>query len=221
MFRPIGRWFCFLVIFAGGGSAHAHTGYENEIDVRIFADRMEVNLRATLGFAWKILGKNAPADAGEAGQQIAAPFLEQMAPGLFEVTSGGKVMIAKSVTCMFEVDQHVFCRVVFDRPPTWPLLLKANYFDLFDPLTYGTVRIFDQTDDPYRHDIEAVAEGKVFRNNPAFTHDPAPPAGVAEAPPPRITEKPEPRGIRGYVLAALLLVMLWGIRLAFIKKTST
>jgi len=220
MFHPIGRWICFFVICSGAGSVHAHTGYENETDVRIFTDRMEVNLRATLGFAWKVLGKRAPSDADEAGQQTANPIMKEMAPGLFEVTANGNVMDAKSATCMFEVDQHVFCRLVFERPHSWPLVLKANYFDLFDPLTYGTVRIFDQTDAPYSHEIESVAEGKIFRSNPTFTYDPTPPAQVPEVVTPRIPAKPELRHIRGLLLAAFLLVMLWGIRRLFSKKPS-
>lgn len=221
MFRAPVRWLFLTMYFAGMGIAFAHRGYENETDVRIFADRMEINVHATLGFAWKILGDRAPADTGEAGRQIAIPLLKEVAQGLYQVSSGGIEMVSRSANSSIEVDDHVFFLLVYDRPPAWPLVLKATFFDNFDPLTYGTVKVFDQTADPYRRDIDPVADGKIYRSHSTFTYDPAPPAEVGDEatvtpiPPP---EKPGTQGSYGYLLAALLIVLIWLIRQAVSKE---
>mgnify|MGYP002279115488 CR=1 FL=1 len=75
MVHPVARWFWVVVFLAGLGTASAHSGYENETAVRLHADRMDVVVRTTFGFAWKILGHRAPGDIGEAAQQIAKPLL--------------------------------------------------------------------------------------------------------------------------------------------------
>lgn len=217
MFRPIVCWIHVIALLATSQPAFAHTGYENETAVRLFADRMDVNVRATFGFAWKILGHRAPNGIGEAGQQVAGPLLAAEAPGLFDVTAGGKTMVARRADCKFELEEHVLFRLTYDRPPVWPLVLKARFFDSFDPLTYGTVRVFDQTDDPFRRDIEPSAEEKIHRAKPVFSYAPTPPAEVvADAPafPAPHPEKPKPPGFRGLWVTPLLLVLvLWLLRL--------
>lgn len=223
MFHQLARWLCLAAFFAGAGAVSAHSGYENETGVRLYADRMDVAIRTTFGFAWKILGQRAPNDIGEAGQQIAGPLLAAEAPGLFEVSSGGKAMTPRSADCQFELDDHVVFLLTYDRPHAWPLVLKARFFDCFDPLTYGDVKVFDQTDAPYRRDIEPVAEAKIFRSKPVFTFDPAP---VAEAPvalpaiPASPPEEPKLRGFGVIGIAALLLVFLWRVRRMVFKCRS-
>ena len=216
------RWLCLIAFCAGLGPAFGHAGFENETEVRIFADRMEVNVRATLGFAWKVMGDRAPADTGEAGQQIAVPLLKEEALGFFRVTSAEKTMAPRSSRCVFEVDQHVFLQIIYDRPPAWPLVLEARYFDLFDPLTYGTIKVFDQTDAPYRRDIEPVAVEKIYRTKSVFAYDPAPPAEAEDPPdksiPAQENAAPQGGGVFGFriggVLAgfAIMLALIWIIR---------
>jgi hypothetical protein len=220
MFRSLVRWFFLIALLALAETAAAHSGYESETDVRIYADRMELNVRTTLGFAWKILGDRAPTDAGEAGQQTAVPLLKEKAPELFEVDSGGKQMDPKSVDCLFEVDDHVFLRLVYEFPSAWPLVMKARYFDLFDPLTFGTVRVFDQTDDPFNREIEALVEERIHKTRPVFTYDPNPPAEVTEVVSPvTIPENPKQRGVFGYAVAALLIALIWAAWRLFIKRS--
>ena len=223
MFCPPIRWFFLLLFLAGAGPVSAHAGYESESDVRIYADRMELNIRTTLGFAWKILGDRAPADAGASGQAIAGPLVEKMAPEWFEVDSGGKQMVPKSVHCMFEVDQHVFIQVIYDRPPTWPLVLRAHFFDFFDPLTFSTIRVFDQSADPYNREIKPSVEERIHRAKPVFTYDPNPSVEMADSVPPvsdQIPEKPKPQEFRGYGVAALLLILAWMARRGSSKRSD-
>ena len=225
MFHPVARWLCLIAFLAGQGSVSAHSGYENETEVRLFVDRMDINVRTTFGFAWKILGHRAPSDIGEASQRIAGPLLAAEAADLFDVASAGMEMDPRSADCKFELDEHVVFLLTFDRPPDWPLVLNAKFFDFFDPLTYGTVRVFDQTADPYLRDIEPVAEGKIYRTKPVFTFDPGPHAEVAvEVPvavPASPPEKPNPLGYRGIALMALLLVLIWWNRRVSVRGRST
>lgn len=224
MSHPVLRLFVVIAFLAGAGSVSAHSGFENETEIRLFADRMDVNIRTTYGFAWKILGHRAPNDIGEDGQRVAGPLLVTEAPGLLEVTSGGKVMAPRGVDCQFELDEHVVFLLTYDRPAVWPLGIKARFFDSFDPLTTGTVRVFDQTDDPFRRDIDPLAEGRIYRGKPAFTYHPAPLAEVVAPPPAPPVSAPPPTAPReearstgfhiGWVAgtAVMLLVLVWWLR---------
>ncbi len=206
------RWIC-VAFFLTGAPASAHTGYENETEVRLYADRMEINLRATFGFAWKLLGASAPADFGEPGQRIAEPLLTEHALRLFTVTSAGSVIPPLSSRCVFELDEHVFLQTTYPRPPAWPLEIRANFLSQFDPLTNGSISFFDQTDAPYQRDIAPLASKTLFQASPVFTHDPRPqpaesPAETttpAASPPPPRTSLPA-IAIAAVLIAAILLV---------------
>ncbi len=174
MFRVIIRWIHLLAFFAGCGSVSAHTGFESETDVRIYADRVDIICRTTFAFGWKLLGERAPADVGEEGQAVAGPLLAEKAPGLFEVTAAGNVLKPTKVDCQFELDQHVVFLLTYDRPSAWPMVLRARFFDFLDPLSDGKIKVFDQTDDPDRRDIEPFAGKIIYRADPVFSFNPSP-----------------------------------------------
>lgn len=207
------RFIILAVLVTGAAPASAHTGFENETEVRIFADRMEVNTRATFGFGWKLLAERAPADIGEAGQRIATPLLVDLAPGLFEVKSDDRVMTPRSADCQFELDQHIFLQVVYDRPPSWPLTLRATFFDRLDPLSNGTIRIYDQTDAPYQRDLEPLAQGIIHPPSPVFTYDPRPDSVESPADTGSPQKKSGASGFSGYFLLGIvsLLGLIWFI----------
>jgi hydrogenase/urease accessory protein HupE len=176
LLRNLFRWISLLLFLASGGFASAHTGFENETEVRLFSDRMEVNVRTTYAFAWKLLGSRAPAGIDDDGQGIAGPLLAAKAPNLFETTSGGEPLPHRSADCVFELDQHVVFLLTYDRPPKWPLVMRANFFDSLDPLSTGTLKLFDQTDAPYQRDTEPLAGRILYQSSPVFSFDPAPSA---------------------------------------------
>lgn len=176
MFRVIIRWIQVFAFLAGCGSVSAHTGFESETDVRIYAERVDVIFRTTFAFGWKLLGERAPADVGEAGQAVAGPLLAEKAPGLFEVTAAGNVLKPKKVDCKFELDQHVVLILTYDRPSAWPMVLRAKFFDILDPLSDGKIKVFDQTADPDRRDMEPFAGKIIYRADPVFSINLTPPA---------------------------------------------
>jgi hypothetical protein len=167
--RPWIRWIVLSVTMAGWGVAHAHTGFESETDVRIYKDRMEVTVRTTFAFAWRLLGDRTPADVGEAGQAAARPLLAKEAPGLYRVMAGGVPMQPKKADCRFELDQHAAFLLTYDRPGSWPLEFKAGFFRMLGALDEGKIRVFDLSDDPLRRDVEPLASKVIHAKDATFT----------------------------------------------------
>lgn len=199
MFRAIICSIHLLAFIAGCGSVSAHTGFESETDVRIYADRVDVILRTTFSFGWKLLGEHAPADVGDVGQAKARPLLVEKAPGLFEVRVGGIVLKPKKADCRFELDQHVVLLLTYDRPTEWPMVLRARFFDILDSLSDGKIRAFNLTADPDRRDIEPFAGKIIYRADPVFSFAPIPPAvETADSSEPSAAPRQEKTGVPGF-----------------------
>jgi hydrogenase/urease accessory protein HupE len=178
--------------------AGAHTGFESSTEVRVFSDRMQIVVRTSYALAWRILGDRAPGTADEAAQAVAQPLLAAAAPGLLDVASGGVAMTPKSVKCQFELNKDVAFVLIYDRPPQWPLGVKANFLSLLGSLDSGTISVFDQTNVPYSGDVEAIAGKVLFSSDPAFSVTLAAPAPVpaiaqttATRAPPAVVRSPD------------------------------
>lgn len=209
MLRFIIQRFCLIAFLAAVESASAHSGYENATEVRIFEDRMELNTRTTFAFEWKLLADRVPADTDESGRKAATPLLAEMAKGLFDVTAAGVQMTPQSAKCIFELDEHIFLRCIYDRPPAWPLKIQATFFDQFDPMNYGSIKVYDQTDASYQRDIKAVAEGKIYRPKPTFIYDPRPSAVLTQDPVPAPSPtEPMSQEFRWYFTVPVVILLL-------------
>lgn len=180
----------FLIGMILLGTASAHTGFENQTEVRIYQDRMEMIVRTSYSLAWRILGERAPATIDEAGQALARPLLAAEAPRLFDVSSGGAAMHPKSTDCIFELNQDVAFKLAFERPAAWPLVLKARFFNQLGPLDSGTISVFDQSAAHHKRDIEPIAGKVLMAGDPALSVTPAPVAVVANPVVPPVSEPP-------------------------------
>lgn len=202
------------------GAAQAHLGNENNTEVRVYADRMQMVVRTSIPFAWKVIGDQAPAMADEAGKASARPGLIAAAPGLFTVAAGGKPMTPTKVDCMFEVENDVAFVLTFARPEVWPVTVKANFFEDLTNLDSGTVTVFDFTTSRFNSDLKPVTEGVIHQRSPGITFSLGAPApeiaseAVSEPEVPVSSQRPKDRSWGTLVIflsgiLALILVLGW------------
>jgi hypothetical protein len=189
--RLLFQAFCAMFALLTGGLAHAHGGYENETEVRLYPDRIRIVTRTSLPFAWRVLGDQAPATADEVGQAAAKPLLAAAAASLFEVTAGGKTLTPAKTDCVFEVhDLHDHAALVlyFPPPAESPVTVKATFFPLLGELDHGTISVFDHTAAPHQRDIEPQVKRGLSLQEPSVSFNLAPPknadAATPAAPPP-------------------------------------
>jgi hypothetical protein len=183
-----------LAIVLATGLARAHGGYENETEVRLYPDRMRIVTRASLPFAWRVLGDRAPRTTDEVGQAAAKPLLAAAAASLFEVTAGGKTLAPAKTDCVFEVHDlhdHAAFVLYFSPPAESPVTVKATFFPLLGELDHGTISVFDHTTSPHQRDIEPQIKRGVSLQEPSVSFnptlpkqtDPATPIAPTPAPP--------------------------------------
>lgn len=158
-----------LLLLLLAGIAQAHLGNENNTEVRVYADRMQMVVRTSIPFAWKLMGNQAPVMADEAGRASARSGLIAAAPGLFTVSAGGKPMTPTKVDCVFEVENDVAFVLTFSRPAEWPVTVKANFFEELTNLDSGTVTVFDFTTSRFNSDLKPVTEGVIHQRSPEIT----------------------------------------------------
>ncbi len=151
-----------------GGVAHAHLGNENDTEVRIYSDRMQVVTRASIPFAWRLLGDRAPVAADDAGKDRARPLLAAEAAGLFKMTAGGKELPLIKSDCQFEVERDVAFVLTYPRPTAWPVEVTARFFDSLTNLESGTVRVFDFKAARFNSDLDPLAEGVIHQGRPSL-----------------------------------------------------
>lgn len=157
------------LFLAGNTSALAHDGLENETEVRVLKDRIEVTVRSSLLFAWKLLGKDAPRDAGEASREKAKPRLKELAAGLVGMTSAGNTLKLRSADCVFELDEHAAFMLVYEMPAGSPeIQFKAAFFKILGGLEEGSFRLLDLTLDPLKRDAEPLARKRLHRADDSF-----------------------------------------------------
>lgn len=154
------------------GLATAHVGMENTTDVRIYPDRMELVTRTSYALAWALLGERAPAGADPAGQAAALPLLREEAPRLLELTTREGPLVPVRTDCVFEVQEDVAFTLVFPRPATWPVTLRAGFTRLLGDVDQGTVSVFDHTNAGYRRDMEPFVVRPVSRRHPTASFSP-------------------------------------------------
>ena len=151
------------------GICRAHDGLENETEIRVRKDRIEVTLRSSLVFAWKLLGEEAPPDVGEASLEKARAALKESGKDLIEMTSGSSPLKLRSLDCQFELEQHVAFTFVFDVPAGNPeIRFKARFLKHMGELEEGTFRLIDLTRDPRRRDVEPLARKRLHRVDDSF-----------------------------------------------------
>ena len=176
---------CVLLLSAG--AVLAHGGLENETEIRVRKDRIEITVRSSLLFVWKLLGDRAPADAGEASLEKIKPILKEIAPGLVEMTSVGAPLKLRSADCAFELEEHAAFILVYEMPPAEAeIQFKASFFKKLGGLEEGSFRLVDLTGAATRRDVEPLARKRLHRVDDAFIFTPTK-DGVKVA-----VEKPRP-----------------------------
>ena len=152
------------------GICRAHDGLETETEIRVRKDRIEITVRSSLVFAWKLLGEKAPADTGEASLGKAREELKKDAGKLVEMTAAGTPLKPRSVDCLFELEQHAAFLYVFETPPGNPeIAFKACFLKTVSDMEEGTFRLIDLTRDPRRRDVEPLARKRLHRVDDSFT----------------------------------------------------
>lgn len=186
---PMFRFLRFLLmVVVPWSAARAHDGLENETEIRVRKDRIEITLRTSMLFAWKLLGDKAPAKADEAGQHAAKPLLDKKAPGLLSLTADKKELKPRRVDCRFELDEHAAFIFVYDLPEGEPEIhFKAAFFALLGGVDEGSFRLIDLTRDTATRDAEPLARKRLHRVDDSFSFR-CTPGGV------RIQPAPPERG---------------------------
>lgn len=173
--------------------SRAHDGLENETEIRVRKDRVEVTLRSSLVFAWKLLGEKAPPDLSEASLEKARAALKESAKDLIEMTSGTSPLKLRSFDCVFELEQHVAFTYVFEPPAGNPeIRFKARFLKSMGELEEGTFRLIDLTRDPRRRDVEPLARKRLHRVDDSFAFVIAP-EGVRVVPEKKSAPSPPSR----------------------------
>lgn len=204
------------------GTASAHSGLENQTEVRLHRDRLELVVRASFSLAWRLMGSHAPGESNEAARAIAKPLLIQEADRLFDVSASGERLPVLSRDCVFELDEHVAFVLTYPRPEKWPLVFNARFLDRLGWMDSGTIAYFDQTDAPFRRDIEASARKILMKNDASFVIHPETPTTSLQAPAPAVTARvTEPRGMGmarkislGGLSISFFLCLVWLVRRA-------
>lgn len=151
------------------GICRAHEGLENETEIRVRKDRIEVTLRSSLLFAWKLLADKAPPDLSEASLEKARTTLKESGKELIEMNSGDSPLKLRSFDCQFELEQHVAFTFVFEVPAGDPeIRFKARFLKNMGELEEGTFRLIDLTRDPRRRDVEPLARKRLHRVDDSF-----------------------------------------------------
>ena len=151
------------------GTCRAHDGLETETEIRVRKDRIEITVRSSLVFAWKLLGERAPSDTSEASLEKARAELKKDAGKLVEMTAAGTPLKPRSVDCLFELEQHAAFLYVFETPPGNPeIAFKACFLKTVSDMEEGTFRLIDLTRDPRRRDVEPLASKRLQRVDDSF-----------------------------------------------------
>lgn len=156
-------------------AARAHDGLENETEIRVRKDRIEITLRSSLVFAWKLLAEKAPPDLSEASLEKARAALKESGKDLIEMSSGGSPMKLRSLDCVFELEQHAAFTYIFEVPAGNPeIRFKARFLKTMGELEEGNFRLIDLTRDPRRRDVEPLARKRLHRVDDSFAFVAAP-----------------------------------------------
>lgn len=155
-----------LLMLALCGTARAHVGLENTTDVRIYPNRMEILTRTSIPLAWALLGQRAPLTTDASGQAAALPHLLEEAPRLLEVTTSAGAMVPSRTDCVFELHDDVAFTLVFPRPTTWPVTIRASFVSLLGEMDLGTVSAYDHTTAGYKRDMDPFIVRPISRRHP-------------------------------------------------------
>jgi hypothetical protein len=156
-------------VFALRGMAHAHVGFENDTEIRVFPDQMRVVLRVSIPFAQALLGDGGPLLANEVGQTAAKPVLEKLSAELISITAGGKPVSPLDTDCLFEVQDDVAFILNFPRPSKWPVVVRAEFFPRFGNLETGTMAVFDCTASRFSREVEPLQRSIIDPRSPSLT----------------------------------------------------
>lgn len=148
----------------------AHDGMENETEIRVRKDRIEITVRSSMVFAWKLLAEKAPPDTGEASLEKARGHLKEIGKSLVAMTSGDKPLKLRSIDCVFELEQHAAFIYIYEVPAGTPeISFKAAFLKRMSDTEEGTFRLIDLTRDPRRRDVEPLARKRLHRVDDSFT----------------------------------------------------
>lgn len=173
-------------------AAGAHTGFENNTEVRIFSNEMRIVFRTSHPFAWALLGEHAPPMADEAGQAVARPFLIEAARGLFKVTAGGIPLPMVRTDCFFEVENDVALVLCFERPRQWPVVMEAKFMNLLTSMDTGSITVYDYTASRFIRDLKPIVQATLDQRNSSISFSLETPAMKPEAHPgPLVASDPE------------------------------
>jgi hypothetical protein len=162
--------FLVAVMLTLGSICQAHDGMENETEIRVRKDRIEITLRSSMVFAWRLLGEKAPPDTSEASLEKAGKELKEIGGSLVTLSSGDAPLKPRSVDCAFELEEHVAFTYVFDVPAgNPPLAFKAAFLKRMSDTEEGTFRLIDLTRDPRRRDVEPLARKRLHRVDDSFS----------------------------------------------------
>ncbi len=170
MFRLLRFLLSGLLVLLPWSAVRAHDGLENETEIRVRKDRIDITLRTSMLFAWKLLGDKAPADAGQASQEKVRPLLKEKAAGLVSLTVGDRILQPRRTDCVFELDEHAAFLLVYDMPPDEPeIRFRARFFELLGGVDEGSFRLIDLTRDAATRDAEPLARKRLHRVDDAFS----------------------------------------------------
>ncbi|RYD17114.1 MAG: hypothetical protein EOP88_28285 [Verrucomicrobiaceae bacterium] len=75
-------------------------------------------------------------------------------------------MVPTRTDCVFELHDDVAFILVFPRPATWPVTIKAGFVPLLGEMDRGTASLYDHTNAGYKRDMEPLVVRSISRRHP-------------------------------------------------------
>lgn len=204
-----------LLWLAGAALAAAHTGFENNTDIRILPDEMRVVVRASHAFAAAMLDGAAPSTRTPEGREQAQPLLAAAAGRLFEITAGGAPLAPTKAECRFEVEDDVVFLIDFPRPTQWPARVEARFFGKLGGMDSGAISVTDSSASRFDRNAEPFLRQRLDANHTAVSFSPgelvaltAPVPPILPTPPVSAPDEPLPPRFRHPWLLIPLIIAL-------------
>ncbi|HEX8190715.1 MAG TPA: HupE/UreJ family protein [Pyrinomonadaceae bacterium] len=147
-----------LLLVACAGGALAHNPMTSWAVARIQDDRVELEVDMSAESAWSLLGGSADS-APDVGAEL--PRLKELAPSLYEVSTGGALLAPDSAEVELREEDGVGFLLVYPRPPGGPLRFDAAFLKKLTPDHKTALTLKGADDKVLRTEVLTAAAGSL------------------------------------------------------------